>query len=344
MINEDIIVTEYSPDVFAFLRALDGYNNDILRESLNPEANRKMVFKAGESQGKSGSFFFFSKDQRFIIKTMTESDFNAFMRIQKHYFKHVATNDGSLLARVYGVYSVHMEDQKPVKLIVMENGIRGATRDSIVGVFDLKGSMVNRIVKGSKLSATATLKDRNLLKMNQEQIWLRFSQKDRHAILKAMQSDVHLLQKYNLMDYSLLLCIQANPDFKRGKRASNNETTQSVRSRSSVDSDMLRSMRLQFQGSRHKFLSACCQYIYHIGIIDYLQDYNLDKQLENFAKYTVLMKGDGISAVPPPAYSQRFLRFMRDHVIIDQKEEFKKKKDPLNLSRRTRGKVSVRKN
>ena len=49
MINEDIKVTEYSPDVFAFLREQDGYNNEILRQSLDPDANRQMVFKAGES-------------------------------------------------------------------------------------------------------------------------------------------------------------------------------------------------------------------------------------------------------------------------------------------------------
>ena len=86
IINEDIQVTEYAPDVFAFLRQKDGYSNEVLRQSLNPEANKKMVFKAGESQGKSGSFFFFSQDQQFIIKTMTEEDFDAFTRIQKKYF------------------------------------------------------------------------------------------------------------------------------------------------------------------------------------------------------------------------------------------------------------------
>jgi 1-phosphatidylinositol-4-phosphate 5-kinase len=86
IINEDIKVTEYAPDVFAFLRQKDGYSNEVLRQSLNPEANKKMVFKAGESQGKSGSFFFFSQDQQFIIKTMTEEDFDAFTRIQKKYF------------------------------------------------------------------------------------------------------------------------------------------------------------------------------------------------------------------------------------------------------------------
>ena len=103
-------MTEYSPDVFAFLRQKDGYDNSVLKESLDPETNKKMVFKAGESQGKSGSFFFFSQDQKFIIKTMTEEDFYAFKRIQKKYFQHVSTNDDSILARIYGIYSVRMED------------------------------------------------------------------------------------------------------------------------------------------------------------------------------------------------------------------------------------------
>ena len=71
VINEDIYVTEYAPDVFAFLRSLDNIDNDIIKESLSPDKNRDMVFKAGESQGKSGSFFFFSHDKKFIIKTMT---------------------------------------------------------------------------------------------------------------------------------------------------------------------------------------------------------------------------------------------------------------------------------
>ena len=62
IINEDIQVTEWAPDVFAFLRQKDGYSNQILLESLNPLNNKDSVFKAGESQGKSGSFFFFSSD------------------------------------------------------------------------------------------------------------------------------------------------------------------------------------------------------------------------------------------------------------------------------------------
>ena len=49
IINEDVKVTEFAPDCFAFLRNLDGINQDVIRDSLSPELNRDSVFKAGES-------------------------------------------------------------------------------------------------------------------------------------------------------------------------------------------------------------------------------------------------------------------------------------------------------
>ena len=33
-----------------------------------------MIFKAGEGAGASGSFFFFSQDNKFLIKTMNKSE------------------------------------------------------------------------------------------------------------------------------------------------------------------------------------------------------------------------------------------------------------------------------
>lgn len=38
-----------------------------------------MVFKAGEGAGRSGSFFFFSHDRKFIIKTMTRTELDLFL-------------------------------------------------------------------------------------------------------------------------------------------------------------------------------------------------------------------------------------------------------------------------
>ena len=138
---------------------------------------------------------------------MTDEDFDAFKRIQKKYFQHVSENDDSLLARIYGIYSVRMEDQNPVKLVVMGNALQGSTKQHMLGCFDLKGSMVNRIVKGTDFSPSTTLKDRNLMQMNSEKIWLRFRAGDIRKINEAMREDVKLLQKYNMMDYSILLCV-----------------------------------------------------------------------------------------------------------------------------------------
>ena len=92
IINEDIQIIEYAPKVFAYLRKLDNIDLDFLKESLSPDANRESVFKAGESQGKSGSFFFFSHDKNFIIKTMTDNDLKTFKSFITSYFKRIDSN------------------------------------------------------------------------------------------------------------------------------------------------------------------------------------------------------------------------------------------------------------
>lgn len=97
---------EYAPDVFAFLRAKDGFNNDALDATLDPalEANVEAIKKSGEGMGKSGSFFFFSHDKKLLIKTMTKGDFTSWNNLFREYFDHVCENPESLIAKVYGVY------------------------------------------------------------------------------------------------------------------------------------------------------------------------------------------------------------------------------------------------
>lgn len=41
-----------------------------ITESLDLDNNKDQVFKAGQGSGMSGSFFFFSKDGKFLIKTI----------------------------------------------------------------------------------------------------------------------------------------------------------------------------------------------------------------------------------------------------------------------------------
>lgn len=79
----------------------------MLLESLDPEKNQTNLFKAGEASGASGSFFFFSTDKRFIVKTMTNGEKEFFLaKVARPYFSHLKKNPTSLLARIYGVYTI----------------------------------------------------------------------------------------------------------------------------------------------------------------------------------------------------------------------------------------------
>ena len=213
IINEDIQIIEYAPKVFAYLRKLDNIDLDFLKESLSPDANRESVFKAGESQGKSGSFFFFSHDKNFIIKTMTDNDLKTFKSFITSYFKRIDSNpQESLLARIYGVYTIKMEEVEPVHLILMGN-TKKSNDKNIVHVFDLKGSMINREVFGENLKNTATLKDINLLNLKNKNL-LQFREEDQVQLMKNLKKDAKMLRDMKIMDYSLLLAIEKNPDFK----------------------------------------------------------------------------------------------------------------------------------
>jgi hypothetical protein len=50
-----------------------------------------MVFKAGEGAGASGSFFFFSHDNRFLIKTLQSEEKHKMLSMLDDYVDHIKT-------------------------------------------------------------------------------------------------------------------------------------------------------------------------------------------------------------------------------------------------------------
>ena len=54
---------------------------------------------------------------------------------------------------------------------------------------------------------------------------------------------------------------------------------------------------------------------FHVGVIDFLQDWNLDKKVERFSKHALFyLKGkrkSDISAIPPKEYKLRFNNFIK---------------------------------
>ena len=81
-----------------------------------------MMFKAGEGAGSSGSFFFFSHDQRFLIKTMSSEEKKVMLDMLEAYVEHIkSTNNQSLLARIYGIFSISTNYFAPVHIMIMQN-------------------------------------------------------------------------------------------------------------------------------------------------------------------------------------------------------------------------------
>lgn len=65
----------------------------------------------------------------------------------------------------------------------------------------------------------------------------------------------------------------------------------------------------EWMSTKHRFQHY--KKIMHISIIDYLQEWNLNKKGERFYKTTFLDKDpDKLSAIEPEAYAQRFKYFM----------------------------------
>lgn len=208
-INEEVKITEYAPSVFEYVKKMDNITPDMIKKSLSTEANHKSVFKAKESAGKSGSFFFFSYDRQFIIKTMNANEKKVFIAALPTYLKHLSTYPQSLIARIYGIFTVEMEDMEAVDLLLMANAAHCGP--DIENVYDLKGSIVNRNVPHWS-EKTDCLKDVNLLEQVKEKRHVNFIRKDMRKIMRMMFKDVKYLNSRNLMDYSLLLIIENNPE------------------------------------------------------------------------------------------------------------------------------------
>ena len=60
--------------------------------------------------GKSGAFFFFSYDRRFILKTLKKEEIPTLKALLFDYYNHITwENPNSLLARIYGLYEIQIE-------------------------------------------------------------------------------------------------------------------------------------------------------------------------------------------------------------------------------------------
>jgi hypothetical protein len=118
-------------------------------------------------------------------------------------------------------------------------------------------------------------------------------------ITNQLHFDLEALRELFVMDYSLLLIIVHFP-------SQEDQNYQKI-------FDLFGDRRC----CRRIFKSENSKYLYIIGIIDYLQKFNVAKFLEN--KYKSVFYGDEIryvSAVDPTIYSERMFDFSKNFIFV----------------------------
>lgn len=202
----DFKFKDYSPWVFRHLRAKFRLDPADYLMSLTS----KYILSELGSPGKSGSFFYFSRDYKYIIKTIHHGEHRFLRKILRDYFKHVEDNPDTLISQFYGLHRVKTPFGRKIHFVVMNN-LFPPHRD-IHQTFDLKGSTIGRDFKEENLADNprATLKDLNWLRRDMH---LNLGPTKKQLFMQQVQRDVELLKRLHIMDYSLLLGIH---DLKRG--------------------------------------------------------------------------------------------------------------------------------
>ncbi|XP_048441961.1 phosphatidylinositol 4-phosphate 5-kinase 6-like [Pyrus x bretschneideri] len=327
---------DYCPVVFRTLRKLFKVDpadymisicgNDALRELSSP--------------GKSGSFFYLTNDDRYMIKTMKKAEVKVLLRMLPAYYNHVRSFENTLVTKFYGLHCVKLTGtaQKKVRFVIMGNLF--CSEFAIHRRFDLKGSSLGRTTDKpeSEIDATTTLKDLDLNYIFRlQKVWFQ-------EFCRQVDRDCDFLEHERIMDYSLLVglhfqeasCTEnpKTPDRTSGARTptGNGDPDNGTPRLSKVDMDRLLSdpnwrssislgINMPAWAERTVRRNDCepqlvgdptgelYDVILFFGIIDILQDYDISKKLEHAYK-SFQYDPTSISAVDPKLYSKRFRAFI----------------------------------
>ena len=298
--EEDSLIIEYLPEIFNNLRKNDNIDDNIMIKAFSPSKNKKAINKMSESKGKSGSFFFYSHDRKFIIKTIIEEERETLLNIINTYYNYVKEHKETLITKIYGVYTVVIKNASSVNIILMQN-LFGCSPIHIQRMFDLKGSTIGRKTKDvQNWKKDQVLKDLDYEWLTKiERKLINFKEDDIKEIKNNLTKDINFYKNLGLMDYSLLFIIIDFPN--------------------KIDPDYNQIVGLlddpKYRG--HVYKSNDKKFLYIIGIIDYLQIFNCKKRLENFFKGIYYGKEKNmISAVESHYYGDRFFNFMAEKVFI----------------------------
>ena len=209
----DFTWKDYSPLAFRDLREAAGMGaGEYMLSICGDKALREL-----SSPGKSGSVFFISHDDKFLIKTMRKAEMKLLREFLPKYYRHMAVYKDTLLPRFFGLHVVKPRSGRKVRFVVMKN----LFGDLPINMrFDLKGSTYGRATPSAKRKESSTLKDLDL------EYAFSLEPELRKKIIRQMKVDCALLESLRVMDYSVLLGIHfCEPDESYTKSFSSNASS-----------------------------------------------------------------------------------------------------------------------
>uniref|UniRef100_A0A3B4A1J5 PIPK domain-containing protein n=1 Tax=Periophthalmus magnuspinnatus TaxID=409849 RepID=A0A3B4A1J5_9GOBI len=317
----------YAPIAFRYFRELFGIRPDDYLYSL---CNEPLIELS--NPGASGSLFYVSSDDEFIIKTVQHKEAEFLQKLLPGYFMNINQNKRTLLPKFYGLYCVQAGG-KNIRIVVMNNLLPRIIPMHLK--YDLKGSTYKRRASPKEREkAVPTYKDLDFIQDLPDGLLMEAD--NYNALSKTIQRDCLLLQSFKIMDYSLLMGIhnmdQANRERERvysgdsgGSEGAVTPDQRRPQAQKSLYCTAMESIQGEARGKgaldsedhmggipgRN---SKGERLLIYIGIIDILQSYRFIKKLEHSWK-ALVHDGDTVSVHRPGFYAERFQQFMCNTVF-----------------------------
>ncbi|KAL4348824.1 hypothetical protein GQ457_17G001910 [Hibiscus cannabinus] len=175
-----------------------------LRELFKLDAAEYMMSICGDdglteisSPGKSGSLFYLSHDDKFVIKTLKKSELKVLLKMLPKYHNHVKEHENTLITKFFGLHRITLPGRRKVRFVVMGNMF--CTELRIHRRYDLKGSTHGRFTDKDKIRENTTLKDLDLT------YEFLMDKSLRKFLFHQINVDCAFLKSQQIIDYSLLL-------------------------------------------------------------------------------------------------------------------------------------------
>ncbi|KAI9521570.1 Phosphatidylinositol 4-phosphate 5-kinase type-1 beta [Dissostichus eleginoides] len=326
----------YAPLAFRYFRDLFGIKPDDYLYSLVNEPLIELT-----NPGASGSLFYLTSDDEFIIKTVQHKEAKFLQRLLPGYYMNLNQNPRTLLPKFYGLYCIQSGGIN-IRLVVMNNMLPRSVKMHYK--YDLKGSTYKRRAsRKEREKSCPTYKDLDFQDMHEEGLY--FDPETYNNLMKTLQRDCRVLESFKIMDYSLLLGVhvldqsqreggepgQAGGDGRRpvGQRVLYSTAMESIQgdgkaAEALTTDDTMGGIPAKTHKEEKLFI--------FLGIIDILQSYRFIKKLEHSWK-ALVYDGDSVSVHRPGFYASRFLKFMSTRVF--------RKTQPLRFSPSKRTRTSI---